>query len=231
MDLLTNSWKQGNLHHAYAFEGEKELILENLNDFLKNSLEIEISGNPDYSLLSYDTFGIDEAREIAQRQANRSFTGGKKIFIITSNSITVEAQNSLLKVFEEPASETHFFLILNSYERLLPTLRSRLIFAGRFSGDSKKLKTIGRKFIDAKISERLEQIQEIAGKDSELSSQESKNMARDLLNGVEIELCHQIQEPDSVSILSEVMKAKSYLEDRSPSVKLLLEQLAVTIPV
>ena len=60
------------------------------------------------------------------RQQKKSLDGGKKIFVISTNSITREAQNSLLKIFEEPTEGTHFFLILSSSRILIPTLKSRL---------------------------------------------------------------------------------------------------------
>ena len=53
---------------------------------------------------------------------------GKKIFIIETGFFTREAQNSLLKVFEEePTEGTHFFVFTPSAETLLPTLRSRMV--------------------------------------------------------------------------------------------------------
>jgi DNA polymerase III gamma/tau subunit len=77
---------------------------------------------------SYETFGVDEGRELKEAQLSKSFGGGKKIFVISFETITVEAQNSLLKVFEEPTPDTHFFLISRTGSRLLPTLRSRIVF-------------------------------------------------------------------------------------------------------
>jgi DNA polymerase III delta prime subunit len=47
------------------------------------------------------------------------------VIIDSAEKLTLEAQNALLKIFEEPPSHTVIGLISNSVEALLPTLRSR----------------------------------------------------------------------------------------------------------
>ncbi len=59
-----------------------------------------------------------------------------KVYIIAeADTMTVQAQNALLKVLEEPPTETLIFLTVTEKERLLPTIRSRaqLLRMERFS--------------------------------------------------------------------------------------------------
>ena len=38
----------------------------------------------------------------------KSFSGSKKIFVLCVNTFSLDAQNVLLKMFEEPIEHTHF---------------------------------------------------------------------------------------------------------------------------
>jgi hypothetical protein len=72
-----------------------------------------------------ETFGIDEARELRTLAAHKAL-GDKKIFLITSARLTLEAQNALLKTFEDPFPNTHFFLVSREEALIKPTLLSRM---------------------------------------------------------------------------------------------------------
>ena len=109
-----------NLHHAYCFEGDVDYITDLLLNFLEK--DFKIKGNPDFWMGEYDRFGINDGRKINDFQLRKA---DKKIIVIKTNFITREAQNSLLKMFEEPTANTHFFIIVPSKEILLPTLQSK----------------------------------------------------------------------------------------------------------
>jgi DNA polymerase III delta prime subunit len=220
--------KPNNLHHSYAFEGDRTVVASALNKFIESELKINIQGNPDYWLQEFEIFGVDDARALSDRQIRKSFSGGKKIFILAIGGITVEAQNALLKVFEEPTADTHFFLILDSFERLIPTLRSRIIFIPTSTIEKKDFLKDGKEFLSMSQKERLEHIEPIA-------EEKNKIGAKMLLDSIEANL-HQKLTPlnpnsEIVFSLEEVLKAKHYLEDRSPSVKMLLEHIAHITPV
>ncbi|WP_260604730.1 DNA polymerase III subunit delta' [Campylobacter sp. MIT 99-7217] len=72
-----------------------------------------------------DEFLIDDAREV-QKESYIAETD-EKIIIIMANSFRVEAQNFLLKLFEEPPKNIKFLLVAPSKNLLLPTVRSRFI--------------------------------------------------------------------------------------------------------
>lgn len=88
-------------------------------------MNFKIQGNPDFWNEKYESFGIDEARKIKEIQTRKSF-GDKKIFILSCNSMTTEAQNSLLKLLKNHQVE-HIFIVADSSEIFLPTLKSRML--------------------------------------------------------------------------------------------------------
>ena len=62
-----------------------------------------------------------------------------KYIVLGSQSFGIEAQNSLLKVFEEPPKNIEFIIISPTKSNLLPTVRSRLpIFKGKITHEIKE---------------------------------------------------------------------------------------------
>ncbi|MEN9881044.1 MAG: hypothetical protein RLZZ308_227 [Candidatus Parcubacteria bacterium] len=51
---------------------------------------------------------------------------GKRVALISFHTITVPAQNALLKILEEPQKNTYFILLTSNKGTLLPTLLSRV---------------------------------------------------------------------------------------------------------
>ncbi len=220
MKILIDTYtKTGNLHHAYLLEGEREAIRSDLFGFIQNGLKISTVGNPDFWHTEHDTFTIDDARTLRQTQANKALSGDKKIFVIETRGMTVEAQNSLLKVFEEPTPHTHFFLIVPSAEIFLPTLRSRVALVSLHDTES-KITNETKEFLGASIPDRLKIVGEIA-------EEKDKARAVTLIDGLLTKL-HKNGEP---AVLQELLKSRMYINDRSPSLKLLLEHIALIIPI
>ena len=156
------------LHHAYLLEGEREVIFSKLLDFLKKDLNFQVLANPDFYLREYNTFGINDGKEIQNFQSKKAIIGEKQIIIIQTNFITNEAQNSLLKMFEEPAENTHIFLIIHSSENLLATLKSRFQIIKpkkqHFGGPTPKSEKIVEEFLKSNISQRFELIKQFLPK-------------------------------------------------------------------
>ncbi|KKR53869.1 MAG: polymerase III subunit delta'''' protein [Parcubacteria group bacterium GW2011_GWA1_40_21] len=228
------------LHHAYCLEGKREDILNELREFLENILKFKIKGNPDFYYGAFDTLGIDEGRSINEMQSRKAVSAPRRIFAIAANFITRETQNSLLKMFEEPAGGAVFFLIISSASILLPTLRSRMMVVNLnqgagFGGDEKSEKSENifdaKKFIESVAGERLAMVKKITDKiaDEEIS----RSVAVDFLNDVEKEILNKSgsseEKKKNLFIFEEIDKCRNYAGDRSPSVKMLLEHIALIV--
>src|SRR3989344_6587069 len=227
------------LHHAYCLEGKREFILNELLKFLENVFKFRTKGNPDFYYGDFDTLGIDEGRAINEMQSRKAVSAPRRIFAIAANFITRETQNSLLKMFEEPAGGAVFFLIISSASILLPTLRSRMLIVNlnqgiESSGDKKPEKSErnifdAKKFIKLPIAERLATVKKITEKiaDEEIN----KSVAVEFLNSVEKEIFNQSGTEElmkkNLFIFQEIDKCRNYVGDRAPSVKMLLEHIAV----
>lgn len=116
------------LAHGYLLYGEREAALTMIAGASREIFGTDnIRQNPDFFSYSFDKFGIEQSRTIIDLAAKKSFGGTAKIFQLEFREATREAQNALLKLFEEPAPNTYFFVYAPASENIIGTLRSRLI--------------------------------------------------------------------------------------------------------
>lgn len=221
----------GNLlaHHAYAIDGGTNTKKE-LFEILEDLWKISTKGNPDFSYRQFASLGVDEARLIKNGALGRTFSAGKKIFVIDADSMTVEAQNSLLKIFEEPTPDTHFFIIGNCVKNLIPTLISRLQVVKLSSGKSFDANSFTENFLKASISKRLEIIKKLT--DDIKDERRPKAEALTLLNEIEKIVYSATKKEGKLpdKILGNIEMCREYMTDRSAGIKMLLEYVVLVTP-
>jgi hypothetical protein len=219
------------LSHAYAIEGERAEELSSLRE-LFHTFGISTVGNPDYHEYVTETFLIDDARELRRIGGYRGAEGGKKIFVIAPHTIHHESQNALLKTLEEPTADTHYFILVRTVEQLLPTVQSRLqILRAHGESSARPSLPLAEKFLHATVSERMALILPITKAKTE-HKQKAKEDARILVEALESHLTPLLANGDAqiARTLTDILYAKRELSSRSPSVKILLEHLALTVP-
>lgn len=230
MEQLREHLKKGGaLHHAYIIEGEKEGVIKQLTAFFEQDLGLTLANNPDYFRAEFETFGVEEAHLLKERQSFLSAAGqssARKIFVICAERFSVEAQNALLKTLEEPTAGTHIFFILPSIARVLPTVRSRAVILHDAPHESAAKNA--NAFFAASYTEREKLITPIV---------EEKNRAgaAGLLSGMEDILKKRLKRTGALreyhAALSAINKCRTHLSGRAPSLKMLLEYVAAALPV
>ncbi len=218
-----------NLHHAYFISGDRAVAEKDVLSFIE-SLNISVKGNPDVIFREYETFGIDDARWLKERQEKSAFGEAKKIFIINFNFITAQAQNALLKVLEEPTADTVFFIIAPSSAILLPTLRSRLSIISLSNSENTSSKG-AENFLKADIDSRLKMAEKFKDTENETKKSELLN----LISNIEIFLKNKNPDmsslsQDELSSMVELVKLKRYLFGPSPKTAMIAEYLALRLP-
>jgi len=197
------------MHHAYVIVGDEVGAME----YLSKTFEVV---SP---LRYFPLFGIEESRLIKAEQSRRLAPKEKSFIVLSCHSITVEAQNALLKTFEEPAPNVHLFLIVPEKQSLLPTLLSRCELVQLEMGESKsgKIYPNPEEFIKAVPENRLVIVADFVkeyGDDHGSLRRASQQFAVALLK----------RRPGA-----ELDRAVKYLFDRAALPKLVLEHLAVVI--
>ncbi len=221
MEQLFLSFKKtGHLHHAYFIVGDLEKTLTSLYDFLEKKVGVNTLGNPDFLDLKYATLNISDARFIGESSGRKNDKKSRQIFLISADFITEEAQNSLLKILEEPTENTHFFII-SPQDLLLPTLRSRMhVILDKTNVTEKK------SILNLKLNKRLELVKEITEAISD--EEKTKQDAILLLNQIEDEI-HNSEISESAVALKVCELTRASLYDRGAPIKMILENLMISI--
>jgi DNA polymerase III delta prime subunit len=191
---------------------------------LLNEMGIGTEGNPDIYIREYNSFGVDEAREIAAKASSRAVTSERRIFVIVTPSMTNEAQNALLKTLEEPSGDALFFIVVPSPQMLLPTLRSRAQSL-QFGGTSQETLVDVTAFLKAKPETRLEMLKPLLEKDED--DQKDLSGIVGFLSALEKELASDSK--PNPERLAPVYRARKYVADKGSLTKALLEQVALLI--
>lgn len=212
-------------HHAYFIHSFKDSF-EHLKAHLNKVFHISHKQNPDFSYQKFEVLGIDDSRLIKENHLSKGFVeGGKRIFVIECDGMTHEAQNSLLKIFEEPNEHTHFFLIMPAVHVLLPTLRSRLFIIESVQTDQDEGLAEAEKFLKLTKKDKIAFVDELA--EMIALEKKTKNCAQVFLASLEMILYKNGVEQNTKA-LKAILKARDYLNDRSSSVKQLLEYVALS---
>lgn len=146
LSILTSILQSGRIGHAYIFEGAggsgkrtlsrlfaKAAMCNSRSEsepccVCSNCVKMDLKSHPDYIVIDEGgkSIGIDRIRDlkhdlyIIPNEADRKF-----YVIIDGQNMTMEAQNALLKAFEEPPEYATIIITVNSKAALLPVIQSR----------------------------------------------------------------------------------------------------------
>lgn len=134
--FLSTGASEKKLSHAYIIEGAKGSGKYTLATMLAAALapdfadKILSGGSVDVTVYALPedrkSIGIATIRELKYKAQIQPQELPCNIFIVRdAHTMTPEAQNSLLKVLEEPPEGVYIFLLCNTASALLPTVRSR----------------------------------------------------------------------------------------------------------
>ena len=218
------------MHHAFVIESEAEEGIGTALAWVEKELGVKTENNPDISVLRHGLFSVADARRVSELAAGVAFAGESKAIIIAASRAYHEAQNALLKVFEEPPAGTYLFLIMPSLGGLLPTLRSRVHVIDRnVRHQVSCIPESAREFLKATKEKRSAMIKKIAGhKGGDAAVAREEAIA--LLNGIEAMYRNQIPITQCAALLSDIATLRPCLYDRSAPVKMILEHIAVVMP-
>lgn len=222
------------LYHSYVVEGEPETTGANLLKFLEVRGDAEIK-SPDVLFQVYESFTMDDSGEIKDWHSRYGIGKSKKICIIATKFINREAEQTLLKIIEEPAANTHFFIVVPDSSVLLGTILSRvhLVKTGEVEGD-KDIKKEVLKFVSSSPKERIDMVALIIKENkSDENSGQLRFYATSFLNELESIIYQKFKKNISDKkikfTLGELQKSRGYLSTPGASVKMILEHLALVV--
>jgi len=103
------------------------ILCESLCDDCLNCKKMLSGNHPDVMYFpSKNQLLVEDSNKISNESFVRPIFADKKIFVIKNfDKSTAEAQNKLLKIFEEPMPNVYYLLSTTNIEKVLPTIRSR----------------------------------------------------------------------------------------------------------
>ncbi|MBU2329990.1 hypothetical protein KKG57_00805, partial [Patescibacteria group bacterium] len=197
------------------------------------------SAGSDITLFDHELLSVEEARRIGTFAAQAPVQGDKKAIIIAAGRLFHEAQNSFLKLFEEPPQGTTLILVVPAYGMLVPTLRSRLM---RLEGEvavEAGVSVLVNEFLNASKTERekiVTRIVNAAKSEKDTDKQRARLEAIALVHGLttffyEAQKNLQGKEKEDIQILlQELDTFMPILHERSPALKLIFEHLLLVLP-
>ena len=141
----------------------------NYQDLLLEIYNKKIDSNPDILVINEEkSIGIDKTRELKFFFQKKSWSGGAKtVIIINGERMTIEAQNSILKILEEPGKNNYIIITAHNPYLLLSTIISRCQL---LKGNGIPLTDEGDHFgrlINSEISQRIDIFEEFKDLDAQ----------------------------------------------------------------
>lgn len=167
-----------------------------------------------------ENLGIDSARYLVTVASTRPVDGGNKVVVAVFQKATVEAQNALLKLLEEPPAEVLFYVVVPHPSVLLSTLKSRLVALGG-NKSTIQLSAETQKFLKATLAERLAVI---ADKQKAKDGEWMSSLVHELANWA----AAAPRELSAEALIS-IHTAERYVNIRGSSRKSLLEDIALAL--
>ena len=200
-----------------------------------------------------DFLKIKQAFDLRAMGSEKGFTAGKKIFVVSANRISPDAQGVLLKMFEEPIENTHFFLIMPDVNVLTKTLISRFYLISTkqdlADGEIKE----AEKFIAMPLQNRILFIKDFItvseekDDDDEVVEENSvRSKAFKFLNALEYVLHQKVflekvsdkvrpslcesRNLSDLDYFDQIFRVREFLRQQGSPTKTMLESVAIAIP-
>jgi hypothetical protein len=230
-------------HHAYIYAGGREEGTEEARGFAARELSLEGEANPDIIERSYSLLSVEDARALRDIATLSAVGGGSKVLIVSVERMFHEAQNALLKLFEEPPEDTVLILIVPTTGIVLGTLRSRVV---PLPSVPKKRKTapmdgIGSEFLEAGAAGREKLISKLLDRSKSDKDEEKQAARADSLRILEAleRRTHEAWVAKDVApkkageyaqFLNELDRFIPILHERSAPLKQIFEHVLIVLP-
>lgn len=188
-------------------------LIENPSEYVFASTDVELQR------FDYEQIGIDEVRSLITEAHRKPSEKSIKQIVVTANKITSEAQQASLKILEEPPSSVRIKLVLPIGTQFLPTVLSRVRL------ETESAKNTSSVFEDWQMLSPAERIKVVEEK---VKAKDVK-WQQSLKNGLQTHLSST--HGYSAVVLSQLDLIVNELLTRGASNKMLLEHLALSLPL
>lgn len=212
-------------HHAVLLvRGDRDTVGTNLFKELEKI-------SPAHRFFNQTVLDIDTARSIVSW--SKTPYHEEKIALISFHTAGIEAQNTMLKMLEEPMNNVRFIILTSNKKNLLPTVISRLHYY-ETSSETVVSSTLSHaeEFLKTKNTDRmkLSSITKLLKQEDEKGRKNREGVRYFILSLSEIFQKTLIDKPQNARYVAEILQTASYSSDPSTSLKALLEYLSLLLP-
>lgn len=204
-------------HHSYIIYTSTDVSLV-MQDFIKcNNFQ-------DVEVVTTELFGIDDSRTLVKKAyIQPSGANIKKLIVVKVENFTIEAQQSLLKILEEPPVSTVFLFIVPNSNLLISTLKSRFL---EYETKYKDITSDNKSFPEFCTLSYKDRIALIVKK----MEKNDSVWVKDIREGTSSWLLSSLKSLSAVQRQS-LQTSILTLNTRGASNKMLLEEIALTLPI
>jgi DNA polymerase-3 subunit delta' len=120
---------EGTGRKSSVMEAILEMVIAKRGDNSPEAIQVRNRTHPDVVVISSledKEIGVEPVRDILDRSIMHPISAPHRFFIVDgADRMTPAASNAILKKLEEPPAQSRFFLLAESHDRVLPTIRSR----------------------------------------------------------------------------------------------------------
>jgi hypothetical protein len=221
--------------HALVVEGDRESALRALRTHAAEELSIVGEPHADFVVFEYGLFSVDDARAVAQFASSAPVAGDTKMVVIAATRIFHEAQNALLKLFEEPPASAVMALCVPSVGQLLPTLRSRVVVLsseGSSASPARELIKLTPEAREKFLGKLLDRTKADKDEDKQAARGELLTLVEDLIRET-YQAREKASDKDKESLtafLADLSAFLPILHERSAPLKLIVEHVLLVFP-
>lgn len=222
------------MSQAYFITGGSEQGISRAEAFAEKTFGVSGLANPDLVVLRHNLFSVEDARKLADI-AVAAPVGEHKVIVVSVTRFFHEAQNALLKLFEEPPTNVTLILVIPSEGMLLPTLRSRLMELPS-GATAHELSPLAQEFLKADAAEREKLVGKLVDRSKSDKDEEKQQARNDAVRLAEdlMRVADSVRKgKDSRELrmfIDDLMHLLPLLHTRSAPLKLIYEHLLIVIP-
>lgn len=121
--------EEGTGRRFSVLEAIKEVIALKKGATSSDVVQVAQGVHPDVMFVAPQAdkeLGVDPIRDLVARAGNHPTSAPCRFFLVDgADRMTPAAANAILKTLEEPPAQSRFFLLAESFDRVIPTIRSR----------------------------------------------------------------------------------------------------------
>ncbi|HEX5774579.1 MAG TPA: hypothetical protein VFY28_01305 [Candidatus Paceibacterota bacterium] len=215
---------------AFVAYGDITAGIEDARTYGAQALGLPAGSSPDVILLTYGLFPVEDARRVGETIAHAPLLHERTLTIIAAERIYHEAQNALLKLFEEPPAHAVLVLVVPAEGQLLSTLRSRLapLPRSRTQGARRTHPFLAAAPLEREkmVAKLLDRARSGGDEDKQAARAEAIRLVEDLIRAV-----YALEESEERALLlRELDRFLPILHERSAPLKLIFEHLLLVLP-